>query len=143
MASHATRVEDLRPSCGNCRDTGTARVLDNPGGVTSPAFVHDVCASCEDWPRHSCPVCHGRARVGVACSNCCRGWVWWTDCGCTATRVSERCARVRREAAEAARRYEQTDAEVREARAGLVERFGVDHPITAAYTDAMSQRSAS
>lgn len=97
-ATHATRVED--PSCGNCRDTGTVKVLDNPGGLSSPVFVHDVCSSCEDWPRHGCPVCHGRARVGVACSNCRRGWVWWADCGCTATRVSERCARVRREAAE-------------------------------------------
>ena len=100
MATHATRVEDLRPACGDCRDTGTVRVLDNPGGLSSPAFVHDVCASCEAWPRHRCPVCRGRARAGVACSNCRRGWVWWADCGCTAAKVSERCARVRREVAE-------------------------------------------
>ena len=104
MATHATQVDDLRPSCGDCRDTGTVKVLDNPGGLTSPAYVYDRCTSCEAWPRHSCPVCHGRARVGVACSNCRRGWVWWADCGCTSTAVSERCAQVRREAAEAARR---------------------------------------
>ena len=102
MATHATKVEDLRPSCSTCRDTGTVRFRDS-SGLFGPAFVNDRCEACEDWPRHSCPVCQGRARTGVACSNCRRGWVWWADCGCTATKVSERCARVRREVAEAAR----------------------------------------